>query len=319
IQDVFSGCADGETRWGGVLETKNPIFTWAQSGAVPEIQREFVANQFKLSFFDNATAVIETALEGEELESAREILAAFEAAASANIREETTDVAMALGAAPFVYSYGAKVDDAANFRRGIEALFAALRKANGSGTFEENAENVAGFSVSTIAVPFDDCEAVVSEVPYLAGKTFAARIGVAADAVLFVAGLDAVEVADEFARIAAASEKLTPVPGTRRFDLGALGGVAFKALRDVPKLEPGSVGALEVLAAADDAFIDASCVFDDSSVSIRGSVAPGVFRALGDVVRRQTIGGAGDPGEDLDDLFDDENVEETDGEVDFNF
>ena len=134
------------------------------------------------------------------------------------------------------------------------------------------------------------------------------RLGFSSDALLLVATLDEDAAKSTFERVARGSHETAPQPNESFLDCSALAKALQSVLATFDDVRQQASDSVTGFAKMEDARIVSTKSYNGGTFEMKTTIRSDFFKALGDVVRINLVVGVGngDEGQDIDDLFDEE-------------
>ena len=306
LAESLAKTAQTPTRWLAVAETPNAIATSIDAGDCSATNFKGDAEHLRRAIHENLEEALDVLKDDPEtLEFAKEIAGRVENAIVADIPTDTYDCGFAVSAEPFALVFASICAAPNELQTAVEKLVERFRETESISIGELANEEIEGYSVLGSTVPLDD---VSDDLPaFFKGKTLGVKVGFSKDAILFVAALDPDATAATFERVARGSRETGPQPTESYLDFVELAKAVQSVLATCDDVRPQATRSIETFVKAEDARIVFARSYDGGVLKFKTTVRTGFFKALGDFLRISlTSGGDGDEGQDIDDLFDDE-------------
>lgn len=298
--------AQTKTRWSAVAETPNLILSSVTAGDSSFMNLKGDAESVRRSIHDNIISALDVLKdEPENYELAKEVAGHVENALVADIESDSYDSGVAISSDPFAVVLAGTLAAPGELQAAVEKLVERLRKENDS-FGELTKEDVEGYAVQSLTVALDD---VSNEIPdFFSGKKLGVKLGFSSDAMILVATLDPETTASIFERVARGSHETAPQPNESFFDVAELAKALLSVFSTLDNVAPEALKSIESFANAENARIVAVTSYNDGVYESTTTIQNGFFKTLGDVLRINLAsgGGNGDEGQDLDELFDEE-------------
>ncbi|MDO5308705.1 MAG: hypothetical protein Q4G03_04365 [Planctomycetia bacterium] len=294
------------SRWTSLLQTPNSIFSSVRAGVVTGLDAATQSNTIN-DVTDNQLFLMQSILDNpDDFAVAQDLLEAFRKVALANLSVNEFDTGFVVAAEPFVIELGIDVKEMVRLKEAAQKIWERFCESqpDAKDMLKFDAQAYADFQITTFDMPLNELDNV--KFAYLRDKTLAVRFGLNDDAVLIVAGLDPTFCDAEFKRIAEASGTKEPYPTISSVNLAPLGMLLRSLLCEEESVNPNALKSLEALEKAQNAKFVFSQELVDSSLVCKATITNDVFKLIGDVIRINLEKQVKDAGEDLDDLFDDE-------------
>ena len=306
LAESIAKTAQTPTRWRAIAETPNAITISIDAGDCSTTSFKVDAEQLRRAIHKNLEEMFDVLKDDPEtLEFAKEIAEHVENAIVADIPSETYDCGFAISSEPLALVFGSNCAAPNELQAALEKLVERLRETDSASTCEFTKEEIEGYSVLGATIPLDG---VSDEIPaFFQGKTVGVKVGFAKDAVLVVAALDPDSANATFERVATGSKETGPQTGESFFDASELAKAVQSVLATRDDVRPQAMKSIEAFVKAEDARIVSVQSYEGGVLQVKTTVRRGFFAPLGDVLRINLMsGGNGDEGQDIDDIFDDE-------------
>ncbi len=309
LAGLIAKARDAKTRWNVVANTPNAVFAVAGSSAQSEAIKKFQLNQFKNVTCRNILDKLDVLIDSpEDFEVAKELVQAFEAEGVAQLESGATDVGAAFCADPVLLDVAWTLSKPEEFQKALRKLVDHMIKNDPEVAkyVALETKTVEDFAVSEFNWKIEESNEDAPQ--YFKGKTLTARLGVGDGAAIVVLGLNAVDVDAEFARIAKGSKEIGAVPQRSTFDFAPLALLIYDVVSSEKDARPVALKTLEKIGESQGVRWISNRRFSENRIDLDFVVEKGFFQTLGEVVRinlRANVGSE-DEGEDLDDLFEDE-------------
>ena len=223
----------------------------------------------------------------------------------AEVASETYDSGIVISATPVTLAFASSCAAPNELQAAAEKLVERLLKSKEASSVAFTKEDVEGYSVLNLTVPLNDVSDDLPE--FFRGKSFCMRLGFSSDALLLVATLDEGVAKSAFERVARGSHETAPQPNESFLDCSALAKALQSVLATFDDVRQQASDSIASFANAEDARIVFTKSYNGGTFEMKTTIRTGFFKALGDVVKINLVGGGnGDEGQDIDDLFDDE-------------
>ena len=306
LAESLAKTAQTPTRWRAIADTPNAIAISIDAGDCSTSSFKVDAEHLRRAIHKNLEEMFDVLKDDPEtLEFAKEIAEHVENAIVADIPTETYDCGFAISAEPLALVFSSTCAAPNELQTAAEKLVERFRETESLPIDELAKEEIEGYSVLGSTVPLDD---VSDDLPaFFKGKTLGVKVGFSKDAILFVAALDPDATAATFERVARGSRETGPQPTESYLDFVELAKTVQSVLATCDDVRPQATQSIETFVKAEDARIVFARSYDGGVLKFKTTVRTGFFKALGDFLRISlTSGGDGDEGQDIDDLFDDE-------------
>lgn len=305
LAESLAKTAQTPTRWRAIADTPNAIAISIDAGDSSTTSFKVDAEHLRRAIHKNLDEMFDVLKDDPEtLEFAKEIAEHVENAIVADIPSETYDSGFAISAEPLALVFGSNCAAPNELQTALEKLVERLRETESVAIGEVAKEEIDGYSVLGATIPLDG---VSDEIPFFKGKSVGAKIGFSKDAVLVVAALDPDSANATFERVATGSKETGPQTGESFFDASELAKAVQSVLATRDDVRPQAMKSIEAFVKAEDARIVSVQSYEGGVLQVKTTVRRGFFAPLGDVLRINLMGGGnGDEGQDIDDIFDDE-------------
>ena len=305
LAESLAKTAQTPTRWRAIADTPNAIAISIDAGDSSTTSFKVDAEHLRRAIHKNLEEMFDVLKDDPEtLEFAKEIAEHVENAIVADIPSETYDSGFAISAEPLALVFGSNCAAPNELQTALEKLVERLRETESVAIGEVAKEEIDGYSVLGATIPLDG---VSDEIPFFKGKSVGAKIGFSKDAVLVVAALDPDSANATFERVATGSKETGPQTGESFFDASELAKAVQSVLATRDDVRPQAMKSIEAFVKAEDARIVSVQSYEGGVLQVKTTVRRGFFAPLGDVLRINLMGGGnGDEGQDIDDIFDDE-------------
>lgn len=294
------------TRWNAVYSTPNAIYASAQASDNSDLVVKSDIASTRKALNENMLRSLDVLVDDpNNLEIAKEIVSNLADAIIADAQSGVADSGLALCADPLMLVATSTTSSSAALEKATKILSDRLQKEFPELGDSMTTESIEGYNVLAFELPF---RKISSDLPdYLAKKSFAAKIGYSDDAAVFIAGFDEAAIKEEFQRVAIGGKETGAQPHASVVDAAQIAKVVQSILATCEDVRPVAAKSVAILANAQDATIVSKDNFADDMLTFEFTISHGLFAAAGDVIRLNLIKtGNGDEGQDLDDLFDDE-------------
>ena len=305
LAESLAKTAQTPTRWRAIADTPNAIAISIDAGDCSTTSFKVDAEHLRRAIHKNLEEMFDVLKDDPEtLEFAKEIAEHVENAIVADIPSETYDSGFAISAEPLALVFGSNCAAPNELQTALEKLVERLRETESVAIGEVAKEEIGGYSVLGSTIPLDG---VSDEIPFFKGKSVGVKIGFSKDAVLVVAALDPDSANATFERVATGSKETGPQTGESFFDASELAKAIQSVLATRDDVRPQAMKSIEAFVKAEDARIVSVQSYEGGVLQVKTTVRRGFFAPLGDVLRINLMGGGnGDEGQDIDDIFDDE-------------
>ena len=302
----FAKTAQTPTRWNALAETPNAILFGINAGDAGAANFKGDVEQIRQAIHENLTSALDALKDDpENLEVAKEIMQHVENALVAEVASETYDSGIVISATPVTLAFASCCAAPNELQAAAEKLVERLLKSKEASSVAFTKEDVEGYSVLNLTVPLNDVSDDLPE--FFRGKSFCMRLGFSSDALLLVATLDEGDAKSAFERVARGSHETAPQPNESFLDCSALAKALQSVLATFDDVRQQASDSIASFANAEDARIVFTKSYNGGTFEMKTTIRSGFFKALGDVVKINLVGGGnGDEGQDIDDLFDDE-------------
>lgn len=294
-----------QTKWNAIAETPNAILAAAEAGVVFSPNLKGDVESIRKSIHDNLLNSLDILIDDpENFEIAKDIVGHVEEALVANLESEVYDNGFAVASDPLSVIFANSCAAPDQIKTATDLLIKRLKKTNPELAEAFKEEKVVDYDVTSVEL---ELNSISDELPtFLKGKTLTVKYGVNSDSLLVVASFDARHAMSEFTRVAESSREKTPQKNESFYDLSQLAKALQIVLASYDNVRPQASRSVDAFANAEDAKIVFTREFRGNVVELKSTVKSDFFKALGDVMRINFMSGNGDEGEDVDDLFNDE-------------
>ncbi|MBR0226151.1 MAG: hypothetical protein IJL92_08855 [Thermoguttaceae bacterium] len=294
-----------QTKWNAIAETPNAILAAAEAGVVFSPNLKGDVESLRKSIHDNLLNSLDILIDDpENFEIAKEIVGHVEEALVANLESEVYDNGLAVASDPLSVIFANSCAAPDQIKTATDLLIKRLKKTNPELAEAFKEEKVVDYDVTSVEL---ELNSISDELPtFLKGKTLTVKYGVNSDSLLVVASFDASHAMSEFTRVAESSREKTPQKNESFYDLSQLAKALQIVLASYDNVRPQASRSVDAFANAEDAKIVFTREFRGNVVELKSTVKSDFFKALGDVMRINFMSCNGDEGEDVDDLFNDE-------------
>ena len=307
LSELFSKSAALKTRWSSFAETSNLIACtfnyFVEDEKNKEQEKKTLQSVTKKKVLNSLESLID---DPKNLEIAKEIAERFFNVQVAQLDLESVDKALVLSAEPPILVAASNLADPDDFRQALALVVDKIKSDNNEigATIALNAENIDGFSVSTMDLPVSKLSNIPIE--YFQDKEISIRLGVSNDASILVLGLNSDETEAKFKEVVDNSKEFKPIPNVGTFDLALLFKLTYDILATTDELQPVAKKTLETLANSENLKIITERNITENAVTIKTTIQRGFVSALGEIIRINISGGKEDDSLDMDDVFDEQ-------------